>query len=121
MSDRERILTVTKDDCEWQYFRAGGKGGQAQNKTNSGVRCIHHPSGAVGESREECQQLFNRRLAFKRMTESREFQSWLKRATAKHRVLEAEVDAAVEKQMREANLLIEVSDGRGDWIPIPQP
>ncbi len=56
-------FSVTKADCEWQYFRAGGKGGQHQNKTSSGVRVIHHPSEARGESREERSQLQNRKAA----------------------------------------------------------
>ncbi len=45
---REKILTVTIHDCEVQTFRAGGKGGQNQNKVSSGVRVIHHPSGGPG-------------------------------------------------------------------------
>ena len=70
-------LSVTIDDCEVQTFRAGGKGGQHQNKTSSGVRIIHHPSGARGESREDRSQLENKRKAFRRMAESLLFQSWL--------------------------------------------
>ena len=39
---REKILTVTIHDCEVQAFRAGGPGGQKQNKTSSAVR-VKHP------------------------------------------------------------------------------
>lgn len=72
--DRERILSVTIHDCEVQHFRSGGKGGQNQNKRDTGTRVIHHPSGARGESREERSQLQNKRKAFLRMFESKEFQ-----------------------------------------------
>lgn len=70
---RELLLSVTAKDCRWDYFRCGGKGGQKQNKTSSGARVTHPPSGAVGESREERSQLQNRKRAFRKMAESQEF------------------------------------------------
>lgn len=69
MTDRVLLFSVTVKDCEVQTFRAGGKGGQNQNKRDTGVRIIHHPSGARGEARDERSQLQNKRLAFKRMAE----------------------------------------------------
>ena len=63
---RELLFSVTRDDFTIQTFRAGGKGGQKQNKTDSGVRCIHNASGAVGEGRDERSQLQNKKNAFKR-------------------------------------------------------
>lgn len=71
---RTRILSVTIHDCEVQTFRSGGKGGQNQNKRDTGVRVIHHPSRARGESREERSQLQNKRSAFLRMVKTKEFQ-----------------------------------------------
>jgi peptide chain release factor 2 len=59
-----------------QTFRAGGKGGQNQNARDTGVRVIHRPSGAVGESREERRQLQNKKRAFRRMGESAAFHRW---------------------------------------------
>jgi protein subunit release factor B len=70
---RTRVLSVTIHDCEVQHFRSGGKGGQNQNKRDTGTRVIHHPSGARGESREERSQLQNKRAAFLRMVESKQF------------------------------------------------
>lgn len=64
---RELVFSVTVKDCEVQTFRSGGKGGQNQNKRDTGVRIIHHPSGARGEARDERSQLQNKRLAFTRM------------------------------------------------------
>ena len=74
MTDRIRVLSVTIHDCEVQHFRSGGKGGQNQNKRDTGTRIIHHPSGARGEARDERSQLQNKKLAFRRMVESAAFQ-----------------------------------------------
>lgn len=76
---KKKILSVTIKDCDVQTFRAGGKGGQHQNKTETGIRIVHRASGAVGESRETRSQLTNKRNAFARMVRSEKFQTWLKR------------------------------------------
>ena len=78
MGERVRVLSVTLADCEVQTFRAGGKGGQNQNKRDTGVRIIHPPSGARGEARDERSQLQNKRLAFRRMVDSTAFRAWLR-------------------------------------------
>ncbi len=54
-------------ECEIQTFRSGGKGGQHQNTTDSGVRLIHRPTGVRSESRTERSQLQNRRRALARL------------------------------------------------------
>ena len=59
MPDKKLLFSVTRDDCNWQTFRSGGPGGQHQNKVESGVRCVHRASGAVGESRSERSQYVN--------------------------------------------------------------
>jgi len=99
---RERIFSVTLADCETQTFRAGGKGGQNQNKRDTGVRIIHHPSGARGESREERSQLQNKKAAFRRMAESWQFRRWV-----------AEQLAGIE--VRDEDLLVETWKG-GKWV-----
>lgn len=76
---RERVLSVTLADCRVDTFHAGGKGGQNQNTRDTGVRIVHPPSGAVGESREERSQLQNKKAAFKRMAQSTAFKLWLNR------------------------------------------
>ncbi len=101
---RTKMLTVTIKDCEVQTFRAGGKGGQNQNKRDSGVRVIHPPSGARGESREGRGQLENKRKAFVRMAESAEFLAWVR---LRHAQIAGAVEAAVDEGMRPENLLIE--------------
>ena len=53
--------------CRVDTFRAGGKGGQHQNTTESGVRLTHGPSGVVATARDHRSQHRNRKLALKRL------------------------------------------------------
>lgn len=71
------LFSITKDDLRIDTFRAGGKGGQNQNKRNTGCRITHIESGAVGEARDERSFEQNRRNAYKRMVASGRFQAWL--------------------------------------------
>ena len=49
-------IDIKDDDLIRQTFRSGGPGGQHQNKTESGVRYIHEPTGIAAESRSERSQ-----------------------------------------------------------------
>ena len=49
-------IEISDDELERQTFRSGGPGGQHQNKTESGVRYIHLPTGIAAESRTERSQ-----------------------------------------------------------------
>lgn len=105
---REKLLSVTLNDCEVQTFRAGGKGGQNQNKRDTGVRIIHRDSGAVGESREERSQLQNKKIAFRRMTQHARFRIWVNRQVW----FRGETpEQRVERDMAPQNLRIEVRVG----------
>lgn len=75
--DKPLWFSITIKDCRVDTFRAGGKGGQNQNKVESGVRIVHEPSGATGEARDSRDQLHNKRNAFVRMAKSVKFKSWL--------------------------------------------
>lgn len=108
---RERILHLTKDDFVVQTFRSGGKGGQNQNKRDTGVRIIHPPSGARGEARDERTQLANKKLAFQRMTDSPTFRNWLR---VEHARKIGAVEAWVEEQMRPHNLIVEYAESFPD-------
>jgi len=105
--EKQKLFSVTKDDFEWQFFRAGGKGGQKQNKTSSACRCMHLPSGAVGEARDERQQIQNRRLAFRRCVESKPFQMWVKLTSSAMEKGFKDIEKQVDNMMKEENLKIE--------------
>lgn len=114
---RIHIGTVTAADCTWSYFRAGGKGGQHQNKTNSGARCVHPPSGAVGESRTHRSQLENRRAAFRKMAESPEFVRWVRREAGASAAADSGAAAVgTDFSVTPDNVLVEVRRG-GAWVP----
>jgi peptide chain release factor 2 len=54
-------ITIEIRDCDLRRdtFRSGGPGGQHQNKTESGVRYTHIPTGVAAESRSERSQVKN--------------------------------------------------------------
>lgn len=108
---KDLLYRLTKKNFEIQTFRSGGKGGQHQNKTNSGVRIIHKESGAVGESRESRHQHINKKLAFERMYKSKEFQQWHKKkvgyALQGIENMKKEIEEKVKNMMKEENLKIE--------------
>ncbi len=58
-----------RDDVEVEFFRAGGPGGQHRNKTETGVRLRHEPSGVTVAATERRSQSRNRELAFERLIE----------------------------------------------------
>jgi len=111
---RKKILSITKKDFDIQTFRSGGKGGQHQNKTDSGVRIIHRESRAVGESRNYKSQLHNKKAALKRLTASSKFQLWLNRRT--HEIIRGEtIEQEVNRMMQPKNLKIETRE-TGVWV-----
>jgi protein subunit release factor A len=101
------LFSLTAKDFRWDVFRAGGKGGQKQNKTSSGVRCVHEPSGAVGEGRDERSQHANRKNAFSRCVSSNKFKTWHKMEVAKRLYGSKSIDEIVDSMMIDNNLKIE--------------
>src|SRR5690625_2031716 len=97
---RELLFSVTRKDFRIDTFRSGGKGGQHQNKTDSGVRFTHIESGAVGESREARSQKDNRRNAFRRCEESSAFKRWHERKLADILVDKAAVEQKVQTALK---------------------
>ncbi len=120
---RHKLFSVTKKDLTIQTFRAGGPGGQNQNKRETGVRIIHRDSGARGESREHRTQKQNREAAFSRMVLTDTFQNWLKVETARRlqdmTEVKKRISRDVEKEMTPRNLRVEIRrDNR--WIDAPR-
>ena len=60
-------IDIKKDDLRTDTFRASGAGGQHVNKTESGVRFTHIPTGIVAESTDSRSQHKNREIALQRL------------------------------------------------------
>ncbi len=60
-------IEIKKDDLRTDTFRASGAGGQHVNKTESGVRFTHLPTGLTGESTDSRSQHKNREIAMQRL------------------------------------------------------
>ena len=77
-------------DLVFETLRAGGPGGQHQNRTESAVRVTHRPTGASVVARDERSQHRNKALAISRLKsliaavhererDAAQFQQWLVR------------------------------------------
>jgi peptide chain release factor 2 len=63
--DETIVIDIKPEDLRRDTFRSGGPGGQHQNKTESGVRYTHIPTGVAAESRTERSQHKNSANAMK--------------------------------------------------------
>jgi protein subunit release factor B len=114
--EKKLLFSLTKKDFVVEYFNGTGNGGQNRNKVAAACR-IHHPSsGVISACQEERSQSANRERAFKRLTENPEFKKWLRLETARRAGMLDNIDAEVEKQMK--NIKMEVRNPEGKFIEV---
>jgi len=119
---KELVFSLSKEkgDFRIETFRSGGKGGQHQNTTDSGVRIIHVKTGITGESRTERSQKQNIKLAFERLTSKKEFKNWLRIEVARKSgtmKTEKQILQDVENSMDKKFIKTEVQiDGK--WVEV---
>jgi peptide chain release factor 1 len=75
-------IDIKPDDVRIDTFCSGGPGGQHQNKTQSGVRLTHLPTGTVAESRSERSQHKNKEICW-RMLRTRIYETLAEKERAK--------------------------------------
>jgi protein subunit release factor B len=99
---------VLLEECELDVFVASGPGGQHRNKTESGVRLVHKPTGVTVTATERRSQHENRSHALARLRERLEklaFVPKVRRPTRKtrgsqERRLTAKKQASQVKKLR---------------------
>ena len=112
---RDLILSVTKRDLRIEMMRGSGKGGQNRNTRDTAVRITHTDSGAVGYAEDERSQAQNRKLAFRRMTETETFKTWLRTEVARRSVDEARIQRKVDDWLRPKFVRMETMEA-GRWV-----
>jgi len=114
--EKKLLFSVGMKDLVMQTFSVGGHGGGGKDTSNSGVRLIHPPSGAVGEGREHRTNTLNRRSAFEKLVASKKFMDWHKIECARRlnqyipetpEQIRARVDKIVDQGLKDGTIKIE--------------
>ena len=113
---KEKLFTVTLKDCDVQPYRGSGAGGQKRNKTSSAIRLVHRDSGAVGQCENFREQHKNKAEAFKRMSQTKEFKTWIRIEATR---ASGELDRIIKKVEEEVSKAkVEGKDENGRWVEI---
>ena len=96
-------------ECNVDTFRAGGKGGQHLNKTESAIRMTHLPTGTVVTCQDDRSQYKNKRKCVTRLREKLEALNYRspkriptkKTRAAKEKILQSKKKQSIKKQLRQ--------------------
>ena len=107
-TDKAAAMRRLSSQCEFEFFRATGPGGQHRNTTESGVRVRHLPTGLMAQATERRSQARNReeallRLAAKLAARARKRRARVKTVKSRgvrRRELDARRREAVRKSTR---------------------
>jgi protein subunit release factor B len=64
-----RLRRPPESELSWEFYKASGPGGQHRNKTETGVRLTHLPSGITVNATERRSRERNRTMALERLME----------------------------------------------------
>jgi protein subunit release factor B len=118
MNEQKKLLfSVTAKDCDWSYTRGTGAGGQKRNKTSSAVHCTHRASRAHGYSEATRSQADNKRDAFTKMTETKEFKTWHRMEVMRQTGKLDEMEREVQRQLKKVKLEVKID---GKWTEVSE-
>jgi len=90
-------------ECRVETFRAGGPGGQHQNRTESGVRLVHLPTGIRVIAREQRSQYRNRLKALERLRRRLTELNKVEKPRRARRVSKAQKEKRLEEKRRRSD------------------
>jgi len=99
VSDEIKI-DIKESDLKIDTFRAGGKGGQHVNKTDSAVRITHVPTGIITQCQNERSQFKNKEMAMKLLKAKLYEREMQKKAKESENAYESKKDIEWGSQIR---------------------
>ncbi len=103
-------FSVRISDCREEHYRGSGNGGQKKQKTSSGVRLTHDPSGVTVECEAQRSQHQNRVEALRKLAVHPKFRAWCSAESRARAEGFASLERKVDDSMKESNLKVEVTD-----------